>query len=177
MNAPMEHPKHMANLREFSAQLTQRLSEAPAREMQAAQLGVRIGSRGYLVDMSSIGEVVPVSSIARVPWTRPWFRGLANVRGRLVGVYDLPQMAGEEPLRDEEGLQLLVLGESLKVNAALLVTRAFGLRSAKDLDALPEAEAGVPWEGARFRDSDGMTLAELNLARLVADERFASIGV
>jgi twitching motility protein PilI len=177
MNAPMEHPKHMANLREFSAQLTQRLSEAPAREMQAAQLGVRIGSRGYLVDMSSIGEVVPVSSIARVPWTRPWFRGLANVRGRLVGVYDLPQMAGEEPLRDEEGLQLLVLGESLKVNAALLVTRAFGLRSAKDLDALPEAEAGVPWEGARFRDSGGMTLTELNLARLVADERFASIGV
>jgi len=177
MNAPMEHPKHMANLREFSAQLTQRLSEAPARQMQAAQLGVRIGSRGYLVDMSSIGEVVPVSSIARVPWTRPWFRGLANVRGRLVGVYDLPQMAGEEPLRDEEGLQLLVLGESLKVNAALLVTRAFGLRSAKDLDALPEAEAGVPWEGARFRDSGGMTLTELNLARLVADERFASIGV
>jgi twitching motility protein PilI len=177
MNAPMEHPKHMASLRDFSAQLAQRLSEAPAREMQAAQLGVRIGSRSYLVDMTSIGEVVPVSSIARVPWTRPWFRGLANVRGRLVGVYDLPQMAGEEPLRDEQGLQLLLLGETLKVNAALLITRAFGLRSAKDLDALPEAEAGAAWEGARFRDSGGTTLTELNLARLVADERFTSIGI
>jgi twitching motility protein PilI len=173
----MEHPKHMASLRDFSAQLAQRLAEAPAREMQAAQLGVRIGSRSYLVDMTSIGEVVPVSSIARVPWTRPWFRGLANVRGRLVGVYDLPQMAGEEPLRDEQGLQLLLLGETLKVNAALLITRAFGLRSAKDLDALPEAEAGAAWEGARFRDSGGTTLTELNLARLVADERFTSIGI
>jgi twitching motility protein PilI len=177
MNAPMEHPKHMASLRDFSAQLAQRLSEAPAREMQAARLGVRIGGRDYLVDMTSIGEVVPVSSIARVPWTRPWFRGLANVRGRLVGVYDLPQMAGEEPLRDEQGLQLLLLGETLKVNAALLITRAFGLRSAKDLDALPEAEAGAAWEGARFRDSGGTTLTELNLARLVADERFTSIGI
>ena len=177
MNAPMEHPKHMASLRDFSAQLAQRLAEAPAREMQAAQLGVRIGARGYLVDMTRVGEVVPVSSIARVPWTRPWFRGLANVRGRLVGVYDLPQMAGEEPLRDEQALQLLVLGDSLKVNAALLISRAFGLRSARDLDPLPEGAAGAPWEGAGFRDSDGMTLTELNLTRLVADERFTSIGI
>lgn len=177
MNAPMEHPKHMASLRDFSAQLAQRLAEAPPRELQAARLGVRIGNRGYLVDMTSIGEVVPVSSIARVPWTRPWFRGLANVRGRLVGVYDLPQMAGEEPLRDEQALQLLVLGEALKTNAALLITRAFGLRNARDLNALPEAEAATPWDGARFRDADGLTLTELNLARLVADERFASIGI
>jgi twitching motility protein PilI len=177
MNAPMEHPRHLASLRDFSAQLARRLSEAPASEMPAARLGVRIGNRGYLVEMTSIGEVVPASAITRVPWTRPWFRGLANVRGRLVGVYDLPQIAGDEPLRDEQAMQLLVLAEGLKVNAALLITRAFGLRTAKDLDALPETEGGAPWEGARFRDADGVTLTELNLVRLVADERFASIGV
>jgi twitching motility protein PilI len=177
MNAPMEHPKHLASLRDFSAQLAKRLAEAPARAVQAAQLGVRIGSRGYLVEMTSVGEVVPVSSIARVPWTRPWFRGMANVRGRLVGVYDLLHMVGEEPLREEQGQQLLVLGESLKVNAALLITRAFGLRSARDLDALPEAGSAEAWEGASFRDSGGTTLTQLNLTQLVADERFASIGV
>ncbi|MCU0765376.1 MAG: chemotaxis protein CheW [Burkholderiaceae bacterium] len=178
MNAPMEHPKHIASLRDFSARLAQRLSEAPTRELQVAQLGIRIGGRGYLVDMTSIGEVVPASSVSRVPWTRPWFRGMANVRGRLVGVYDLQHMAGEEPLRDEQSLQLLVLGESLKVNAALLITRAFGLRSAKDLEALPEpAAGGEPWEGSRLRDSSGAILTELNLANLVADERFVSIGI
>jgi len=179
VNAPMENPKHLASLRDFSAQLAQRLSEAPAAAMQAAHLGVRIGNRNFLVDITSIGEVVPGSAIARVPWTRPWFRGLANVRGRLVGVYDLPRMAGGEPLRDELGLQLLVLSESLKVNAALLITRAFGLRSAKELDAVQDEESrdAAPWEGARFRDSGGMTLTELKLAQLVADERFASIGM
>jgi len=175
----MEHPRQLAEMRDFSAQLAKRLAEAPASDMQAARLGVRIGSRGFLVEMTSAGEVVPAASIARVPWTRPWFRGLANVRGRLVGVYDLLHMTGSEPLRDEQALQLLVLGDALKVNAALLVSRAFGLRYAKDLDAMPEAEsAGAPpWEGARFRDAGGMVLTELNLARLVADERFTSIGI
>jgi len=173
----MEHPRQLASMREFSARLAQRLNEAPEREMPVARLGVRIGSRGYLVEMASIGEVAPAPAIARVPWTRPWFRGLANVRGRLVGVYDLPQMAGEEPVRDDQAMQLLVLGEALKVNAALLITRAFGLRSAKELESLPQAETTAPWEGARYRDAGGMTLTELDLARLVADERFASIGI
>ena len=173
----MEHPRQLASMREFSARLAQRLNEAPEREMPVARLGVRIGSRGYLVEMASIGEVAPAPAIARVPWTRPWFRGLANVRGRLVGVYDLPQMAGEEPVRDDQAMQLLVLGEALKVNAALLITRAFGLRSAKELESLPQAEMAAPWEGARYRDAGGMTLTELDLARLVADERFASIGI
>jgi hypothetical protein len=78
----------------------------------------------------------------------------------------------------EQALQLLVLGDSLKVNAALLITRAFGLRNLKDLAALPAAADGTPlWEGARFRDADGTTLTELNLAQLLADERFSSIGV
>lgn len=174
----MEHAKHLANLRDFSAQLAQRLNDAPAHEVPVARLGVHVGNRRYLLDMTSVGEIVPIGEVARVPWTRPWFRGLANVRGRLVGVYDLPQMAGGEPMNSEQALQLLVLGDALKVSAGLLITRAFGLRNAKDLDALPTATDDVmPWEGARFRDSDGTTLVELSLPRLVADERFASIGV
>lgn len=173
----MEHAKHLPALRDFSSQLLQRLNEAPARELPTARLGVRIGARGYLVEMAQVGEIVPLGEIARVPWTRPWFRGLANVRGRLVGVYDLPQLAGAEPLNEERAQQLLVLGDAMKVNAALLITRAFGLRSAKDLEGLPAAEEATAWEGARFRDADGATLTELNLERLVKAEAFTSIGL
>jgi twitching motility protein PilI len=175
VNAPLEHPGQLAAATEMTAQLEERLA-AGAALPPSARLGVRIGSRDYLVDMAGIGEVVPVAAIARVPWTRPWFRGLANVRGRLVGVYDLMQLDGGEPLGDEHRLQLLVLGESLKVNAALLITRAFGLRYARDLEALPE-EGGAPWDGARFRDSGGLVLTELKLGNLLLDGRFASIGI
>lgn len=177
VNAPMEHPKHLAGLREFSAQLAQRLNEDAAREVASAQLGVRIGSRSYLLEMTSVGEIVPLTEIARVPWTRPWFRGLANVRGRLVGVYDLPHLGGGDPMGAEQALQLLVLGEALKANVALLITRAFGLRNLKDLEALPAMDGAEPWEGARFRDADGTELTKLDLAQLLADGRFSSIGV
>jgi twitching motility protein PilI len=178
MNAPMEHPKQLAGLHDFSAQLAQRLREAPSREVLTARLGVRIGRRSYLVDMVTVGEIVPVASIARVPWTQPWFRGLANVRGRLVGVYDLPQLAGERAARRRARAAAAGDRRRAQGQRGAADQRAFGLRNAKDLDPLPAAdEAGAPWEGASFRDQDGTTLTEMNLARLVADDRFTSISL
>ena len=98
------------------------------------------------------GEIVPLPDIAPVPWTKPWYRGLANVRGRLIGVVDLLQLTGREPLPAEQAQQILVFGEGLAVNAGILITRAFGIRNLKDLTALPPAgESAANWEQVRYR--------------------------
>ena len=174
----MEAGKHLGKLREFSTQLAERIKAAPQRPTEPMRLAVRIASTHYLLDMPSAGEIVPVPDIAPVPWTQPWYRGLANVRGRLVGVVDLMQMAGRAPMPSDQSLQLLVLSDALKVNVALLITRAFGLRNVKDLESLGTAASDVqPWEAERYRDLDGTVMTELKLGRLVASETFAAIGV
>ena len=101
------------------------------------------------------------------------------MRGRLVGVVDLPNLAGRAPLTPELAQQLLVFGTALNVNAGLLITRAFGLRNLKDLRTLDSApaDAATPWLGRRFAEADGSVLAELDLARLVTSELFTAIGV
>jgi twitching motility protein PilI len=164
-------------LREFSTQLAERLKAATSASKEPVRLAIRIGGGNYLLDMQSAGEIVPLPPVAPVPWTRPWFRGLANVRGRLIGVIDLLQLGGGGALPAEQSQQLLVLGESMGVNGGLLVTRAFGLRNLKDLEPLGAAAPGAaPWEAARWRDLDGNVLTELDLAALVASEAFATIG-
>jgi twitching motility protein PilI len=174
----MEAGKHLGKLREFSTQLAERIKAAPQRPTEPMRLAVRIASTHYLLDMPSAGEIVPAPDIAPVPWTQPWYRGLANVRGRLVGVVDLMQMAGRAPMPGDQSLQLLVLSDALKVNVALLITRAFGLRNVKDLESLGTAASDVqPWEAERYRDLDGTVMTELKLGRLVASETFAAIGV
>ena len=166
-------------LREFSAALAEKLRATPSAETTPARLAVRIGEERYLLDMAVAGEIVVVPPVAPVPWTKPWFRGLANVRGRLIGVVDLPNLAGRAPLAPELAQQLLVFGTALNVNAGLLITRAFGLRNLKDLRALDSApaDAAMPWLGRRFAEADGSVLAELDLARLAASELFTAIGV
>jgi twitching motility protein PilI len=142
----------------------------------SARLAFRIGSIGYMVPMATAGEVVPLGELAAVPWTQPWYRGLTNLRGRLFGVVDLAQFSGSAPTSDPRP-QLLVLGESLNSGTALVITRAFGLRNVKDLQFIEALnDPSRPWEVARYRDGDGSILTELDLARLVAFERFRAIA-
>jgi twitching motility protein PilI len=167
-----------SKLRDFSTQLAARLKAASATPTEPLRLAIRIGSDNYLLDMNAAAEIVALPQIAPVPWTKPWYRGLANVRGRLIGVVDLSQFKGGSALAADQATQLLVFGEALGVNAALLVTRAFGLRNLNDLEALGHAgDDAAPWEAVRYRDLDGTQLTELNLQALATSERFASIGV
>jgi twitching motility protein PilI len=139
---------------------------------------VRIGPYNYLLDMNATAEIVTAPDITPVPWTRPWYRGLANVRGRLVGVVDLMHLGGRGPLPPDSSQQLLVFAEALRINAGVLVSRAFGLRNLNDLESLGgPADGALPWEAARWRDLDGNQLTELNLGSLVASEAFATIGI
>lgn len=174
----MEAGKQLGRLREFSTRLAERIKAAPQRPTEPMRLAVRMGSANYLLDMPSAGEIVPLPDIAPVPWTQPWYRGLANVRGRLIGVIDLMELAGRTPLPSDQSVQLLVLSETLKVNVALLITRAFGLRDITALESLgaPTGEV-LPWEAERYRDVDGTVMTELKLGRLLASDAFTAIGI
>ena len=100
--------RQLVKLREFSTQLAQRLKEAPNQPTEPTRLAVRIGVENYLIEMALAGEIVSLPEVAPVPWTRPWYRGLANVRGRLIGVVDLMQLTGRDPLPADQSQQLIV---------------------------------------------------------------------
>lgn len=173
--------RQLVKLREFSTQLAQRLKEAPNQPTEPTRLAVRIGPENYLIEMALAGEIVSIPEISPVPWTRPWYRGLANVRGRLIGVVDLQHLTGRDPLPADQSQQVLVFGEGLGVNAGILVTRAFGIRNLKELTPLdgaaPAPSICPSWEQARYRDKDGLTMTELDLSELAKSPSFASIGV
>jgi len=173
-----EAGKQLGKLREFSMQLAEKLKAAKYTPSEPIRLALRIGALSYLLPMVSAGEIVALPVIAPVPWTKPWFRGLANVRGRLTGVVDLQHLAGRGPLPAEQSQQLLVLAESHNVNTALLISRAFGLRNLNDLESLGRAsDQPLSWEQTRFRDLDGAVLTELDLGALIRSEAFATIGI
>jgi len=175
-NASEGGARQLVKLREFSTQLAQRLKEAPGTATEPTRLALRVGSENFLVEMGLAGEIVPLPDIAPVPWTKPWYRGLANVRGRLVGVIDLLHLMGRDPLPEDQAQQLLVFGEGLSVNAAILITRAFGIRNLKDLEPLDAPASPIGWERSRYRDLEGMALTELDLRELATAPAFTAIN-
>ena len=178
MEASTKNTRQGHKLREFSTQLAEKLRAAPNTPVQPLRLALRIGTDSYLLDMATAGEIVTTADIAPVPWTRPWYRGLTNVRGRLIGVVDLQELSGRPPLPLEQAQQLLVFGPAVKVSAGILISRAFGLRNIRELEGLGlTGNASLPWETQRYRDLDGTVLTELDLPCLVAADIFSSVGV
>jgi twitching motility protein PilI len=169
-------------LRDLQSRLAERLQVARTQDSQTSWLAVEAGGRGFLFPLKDAGEIFPVPSLVRVPHTRDWFLGVANLRGALQGVVGLARFLGLEPNESarEQG-RVVALNPVFEVNAALLVERLAGLRRADELEPagppLPGEPVMPPFVGDRLRDRTGRVWQELKLSELAADEAFLAIVV
>lgn len=164
------------SLREFQQDLVRRLTEARvSTETPSARLGVQVGSEFWLVRLDEAAEVMPPPVIAPVPLTRPWFRGLTNIRGNLYSVVDLAQFQGGPETLATPDSRLLLVGEKYHMAAALLVGRMLGLRN---LNALERRESPPqrPWEQAHYVDKEGREWRELAMEALIYSGEFLQAG-
>lgn len=155
-------------LREYQDQLLERMQAAKGGGgAPIQQLGMQVGATRYLLDLVEAGEIVPLAPLTRVPLTLPWYLGLANVRGLLVGVIDLARYLGEDSLPvPGPSARLVTFAPTLGFNCALLADRVFGLRQASSMQR----------EGELLRDADDNVWTPLSLAALVREERFLHVA-
>jgi twitching motility protein PilI len=163
------------SLRDYQRELAERLKGA-ASGRAASKLGLQVGGEFWLVDLADAGEVIPVPPITPVPLVRPWFRGAANIRGRLYAVVDFPAFLGSMAAVPGEHARLVLLGERFRIGCALLVDRSLGLRAADQLQAQPNTGAGALWLKAKYSDQDGRQWKELDVAQLVQDSAFLEVA-
>lgn len=162
------------SLRDYQRELAARLRSAEAGRT-VSKLGLQVGEEAWLVDLADAGEVLPVPAITPVPLTRPWFKGVANIRGNLYSVVDLPAFLGRRPVALGDQSRLLLLGERFRLGAALLVDRSLGLRNPAQLQ--PAEGEAVPWARAQYADGNGRQWKELDLPQLVQHSDFLSVGI
>jgi twitching motility protein PilI len=158
-------------LRQYQEELLERMQAARTGSGQRThQLGVEIGGERYLLDLLEAGEIVPVPPLTSVPLTQPWYLGLANIRGSLIGVVDLARFfsapRGPEGAAPGPAARLVTFAPALGLPCGFLAARVHGLRQAADM---------TPHEG-RLVDADGHGWTPLALAALAQDERFLQVG-
>lgn len=164
-----------SSLREFQEGLARRLAEARSTDRRGL-LGFQAGSENWLIDLPEAGEILPPPPLSSVPLTRPWYRGLANVRGTLFGVVDLSQFHGHAPVIAAGRARLLLVGAKQGVNCALLVSSSLGLRSQDDFEPDPEIDAR-PWVKNRLRDAQNNLWLQLDAGKLLTSSDFLDAGL
>ena len=163
------------SLREFQQGLAQRLREAEAQAEPTSRLGVQTGNRYWLLKLDDAGEMLPLPEISSVPLTKPWYLGMANIRGVLASAVDFGAFMGEEPTVRTPECRLVLIAERFQSFSGLVISRMLGLKNVQVMQA-SEGMADRAWVGAAYRDGDGRLWHELDMAALVAHDDFLYVA-
>jgi twitching motility protein PilI len=169
-----------SRLREFQERIAQRIAQARSTGGAVSRLALRAGDMNLLFELADTGEIVSVpATITKVPRTREWFLGLANVRGQLVGVVDLSRFFGGPATPLDAASRAVMLSPALGVNAAVLATRVQGLRNVEELtaDQVQVSAVAANYAVGGWRDNASTPWVEISLSSLSQSEEFLQIGV
>lgn len=164
-----------SNLREFQEAILAKLKDAASQVgvESTSRLGVVVGAKRFLINLSEVKEVLPVPPILAVPLTQPWFLGTANVRGNLYNVTDLAQFLEMPPTVKSVNNRILLLSTESTTQVALLVDGLAGLRNVQSMKAKSgDDESKQLFSKQILADDDGSEWLELDTELLVQDKRF-----
>ena len=90
-------------------------------------VGFRIGATRFVAPLGEVQEILTQPGLSRVPGTKGWVKGIANVRGNLLPIMDLKGYLGRAPTVPGRSTRVLVINQQ-GTFAGLLVDEVLGLK-------------------------------------------------
>ena len=138
-------------------------------------VGFSVAGKKYVAPMAQISEMLEMPPATRLPGVQPWVLGVANIRGRLLPLFNLPLYFNLKLGGQKKRHRVLVL-ETDNLYSGLVVEQAFGVQhflvDTFDVNAT-DADPGLSaYMQGSYRDASGGEWAVFDMARLAVDPRF-----
>ncbi|MFT7651093.1 MAG: twitching motility protein PilI [Limisphaerales bacterium] len=141
-------------------------------------LGFLVGGVRLVAKLGEVVELLQVPRLTTLPAVKPWVKGIANIRGRLVPVIDLHNFLGLTSTQPVSQWRILVV-EHQELVAGLIVEQSIGMQhfaegsfeegDGQGLDGLQ------PFVNGAFRHG-GRVFHEIELKAILRDERFIDVA-
>ncbi|NRB37788.1 MAG: purine-binding chemotaxis protein CheW [Pseudomonadales bacterium] len=166
---------------QFLVELSQKIqSIGPALPAQQdiqkrwSGIGFNVLGQRMIAPLGEVVEMLPVPSVTRLPGVQEWVLGLANVRGRLLPLFDLEVFFGGQPSAHRLNRRVLIL-EMGDLYAGLVVNEAYGMQHFPEnlaVSDLPEKVSHLAAYSKGAYEQDGLTWMSFSPYNLVRDPRF-----
>ncbi len=151
------------------------------REVQDIWSGVgfSLGNKLYVSPLGEVAETMKIPKITRLPKTRNWVVGIANIRGGLTPVLDLGRFLLRHPSQASSRCRILVVEEE-ELTRGLLVDAVHGMQRlsegtfSRQVRDVPETI--FPFVRGSFRKGDEEWTI-LNLRALIAQDAFQEVAL
>ena len=164
-----------STLKNYQANILERLEEAKkvGSAAPAGYLGVIIAGKHILVNMQEISETLPLMEIYPVPLVKPWFLGVANVRGVLYAINDIGQLLSGLATTVSSSTRVLLMSDEVTSHVAFLVEKLVGLRKLEGMQKVSDTlEHAFCMRHDVYEDQDGNQWMVLDCEKLVQSKEF-----
>lgn len=136
-------------------------------------VGFSLVGRRLVAPMGEVSEILILPPLTRLPRVKPWVRGVANVRGRLMPVISIAAWLGQQDITPWRGQRALVV-ESGEMYCGLAIDEVHGLKhfaaEAYRTESV-EADGLRPFLEGTYGGADGDWMV-FRPSRLLADKHF-----
>jgi len=142
-------------------------------------LAFRIGDTQLVAPLGDVKEILTYPVISRVPKSKEWVKGIANIRGNLLPVMDLQGCLGRGRVPVNKDCRVLVLNSD-DLSAGLMVDEVYGLRyfrEEQETNELPVIDESVKkYLKGSFREDNGL-LGIFSMKEFSGSPEFMQVAV
>lgn len=142
-------------------------------------IGFRLGEANLVAPLSEVREMLPYPVLTTVPGAKPWVKGIANVRGNLLPIVNLPGYLGQGNATVTRHARVLVIHDG-DIYAGLIVDAVYGLQHFFEEERcreMPAADESIrPYLQGAFLQA-GRHWGVFDLHRLAHSPQFLQVAV
>ncbi len=140
-------------------------------------IGFRIAEHKFVVSMEFVREIMKYPSTSQVPGSKEWVRGIANIRGNLLPVFDLHGFLCEKTTQIKRETRILSIAKD-KLSAGLIVDEIYGMKYFDQLNYDARIQHDVSWKNflKGGYELDGENWVVFNMRQLIESRDFLNVA-
>lgn len=127
MSEPQAAFQALLNLAQSSRAAARGLPAQADIRPQWSGIGFSLMGSLFVAPIGEVSEMLEVPNYTHLPGVQPWVKGVSNVRGRLLPIFDLAQFFGDHLSGSRKQRRVLIL-ETETLYSGLMVDRVFGMQ-------------------------------------------------
>lgn len=127
MSEPQAAFQALLTLAQASRQAARGLPAQADIRPQWSGIGFSLMGNYFVAPMGEVSEMLEVPNYTHLPGVQPWVKGVSNVRGRLLPIFDLAMFFGDRLTTGRKQRRVLIL-ETETLYTGLMVDQVFGMQ-------------------------------------------------
>ncbi len=140
-------------------------------------IGFRVAGYHFVIAMEFVREIMKYPVVSQVPGSKEWVRGIANIRGNLLPIFDLQGFLGKtlSPIKRET--RVLSIAKD-QLSAGLIVDEIYGMKYFDRTHYEPEMTHNVQWQDfySGGYHVDGQKWIIFNIQQLIESRDFLNVA-